>query len=130
MSYEPTNWKTGDVVTSAKLNKLENGVAGNVLIINETENAGRLTLDKTWEEIYNVLNNGGIAMVRTASSSGGIGVGRSINIVIVYRAYETTNLDGALTYGISVGDFTTKMIKLYTCESANEYPSRSAGGPS
>lgn len=27
MSYEPTNWKTGDVVTSAKLNKLENGVA-------------------------------------------------------------------------------------------------------
>lgn len=27
MSYEPTNWKTGDVVTSAKLNKLEEGVA-------------------------------------------------------------------------------------------------------
>ena len=27
MSYEPTNWKTGDVVTSAKLNKLENAVA-------------------------------------------------------------------------------------------------------
>lgn len=27
MSYEPTNWKSGDVVTSAKLNKLENGVA-------------------------------------------------------------------------------------------------------
>lgn len=28
MSYEPTNWKTGDVVTSQKLNKLEQGVAG------------------------------------------------------------------------------------------------------
>lgn len=27
MSYEPTNWKTGDVVTSEKLNKLEEGVA-------------------------------------------------------------------------------------------------------
>ena len=27
MAYEPTNWKSGDVVTSAKLNKLENGVA-------------------------------------------------------------------------------------------------------
>lgn len=26
MSYEPTNWKTGDVVTSAKLNKIEGGV--------------------------------------------------------------------------------------------------------
>ena len=27
MSYTPTEWKTGDVVTSAKLNKLEQGVA-------------------------------------------------------------------------------------------------------
>lgn len=27
MSYEPTNWKTGDVVTSAKLNKIEGGVS-------------------------------------------------------------------------------------------------------
>lgn len=27
MAYEPTNWKSGDVVTSAKLNKLEQGVA-------------------------------------------------------------------------------------------------------
>jgi hypothetical protein len=27
MSYDPTNWKTGDVVTSAKLNKIEGGVS-------------------------------------------------------------------------------------------------------
>ncbi len=27
MSYEPTNWKTGDVITAEKLNKLEDGVA-------------------------------------------------------------------------------------------------------
>ena len=27
MSYEPTNWKDGDLVTSAKLNKLEQGIA-------------------------------------------------------------------------------------------------------
>lgn len=27
MSYEPTVWETGDVVTAQKLNKLENGVA-------------------------------------------------------------------------------------------------------
>ena len=26
MSYEPTNWKDGDLVTSAKLNKIENGI--------------------------------------------------------------------------------------------------------
>lgn len=37
MSYEPTNWKSGDVVTSAKLNKLEQGVAdagGVMLVVN------------------------------------------------------------------------------------------------
>lgn len=27
MSYEPTEWKTGDIVTSAKLNKMEQGIA-------------------------------------------------------------------------------------------------------
>lgn len=52
MSYTPTNWKTGDVVTSAKLNKLENGVAdaggGGVLVVHDTDG----TLDKTWQEIH------------------------------------------------------------------------------
>jgi len=28
MSYEPTNWKTGDIVTAQKLNKIEQGIAG------------------------------------------------------------------------------------------------------
>lgn len=27
MSYEPTEWKSGDVVTSAKLNKMEQGIS-------------------------------------------------------------------------------------------------------
>lgn len=33
MAYEPTTWKSGDVVTSAKLNKLEQGVAGSVFVV-------------------------------------------------------------------------------------------------
>lgn len=37
MSYTPTNWQTGDVVTAEKLNKLENGVAsGGVYTESET----------------------------------------------------------------------------------------------
>ena len=27
MSYTPTNWQTGDIITAERLNKLENGVA-------------------------------------------------------------------------------------------------------
>lgn len=54
MSYEPTTWKDGDLVTSAKLNKLENGVAAaggsSILIANINTETG--ALDKTWQEIY------------------------------------------------------------------------------
>ena len=39
MSYEPTNWKDGDLVTSAKLNKMEQGIAasGGIRIVHLTE---------------------------------------------------------------------------------------------
>ena len=55
MSYEPTNWKAGDTVTSAKLNKIEQGIKNNILVANlifdDFEN-GIAHLDKTWQEIY------------------------------------------------------------------------------
>ena len=55
MNYEPTVWKTGDVVTSGKLNKLENAVAngGGILVINSQNN----TLDKTYQEIEDAFTN-------------------------------------------------------------------------
>lgn len=51
MSYEPTIWQAGDIVTSAKLNKMEQGIATNngILILHEDENH---QLDKTWQEIH------------------------------------------------------------------------------
>ena len=49
MSYQPTNWSRGDVITSAKLNKIEQGIAsGGVLVATDIEG----TLDKTWQEIH------------------------------------------------------------------------------
>lgn len=60
MSYNPTQWSAGDTVTSAKLNKIEQGISNNgVLEINaifETE-SGKVHLDKTWQEIYNANNS-------------------------------------------------------------------------
>ena len=60
MAYEPTVWKSGDVVTSAKLNKIEQGIAnagggvGGVLIAisNYDAQTETETLDKTWQEIH------------------------------------------------------------------------------
>ena len=48
MSYEPTQWSAGDTVTSAKLNKLEQGIANSILIVHSDMNG---VLDKTWQEI-------------------------------------------------------------------------------
>lgn len=55
MTYEPTNWKDGDLVTSAKLNKMEQGIAsgGGILFVSITPvSESSLELDKTWQEIY------------------------------------------------------------------------------
>lgn len=54
MAYEPTNWKSGDVVTSAKLNKLEQAVASGGVMIVEYQEDG-VTFNKTWQEIYDAL---------------------------------------------------------------------------
>lgn len=55
MSYTPTNWANGDVITTAKLNKIENGIAevnnsnGGILIVHDNHGI----LDKTVQEILN-----------------------------------------------------------------------------
>lgn len=78
MAYEPTNWKTGDVVTSAKLNKLEQGVAAGsgVLVVHEAydESAGTYTLDKTWQEIYDGIGAGVGYFIFFASADAGVDV--------------------------------------------------------
>ena len=73
MSYEPTNWKSGDVVTSAKLNKLEQGVAnagGGALVVHSSD-ADSPVLDKTWKEISDAVSAGQIVIV--LNSYGDIG---------------------------------------------------------
>lgn len=106
MTYEPTNWKSGDVVTSAKLNKIEQGIAGGgVLIVNETDGI----LDKTWQEIYDA--------------------GFSVLLI----DFQGTHFN-ATSYGVGVRDGTYSVgymlydeqglctIRNYTCDSASGYP--------
>lgn len=54
MSYTPTNWATGDVITAEKLNKLEQGVAESVLVLTESDDG----LSKTAGEIMEALKSG------------------------------------------------------------------------
>lgn len=53
MSYNPTNWTNGDLITTEKLNKIEQGIAvaadsGSVFIVNVDETG---TCDKTAGQI-------------------------------------------------------------------------------
>lgn len=53
MAYTKNTWASGDVVTSAKLNNIENGIAsGGVLVVNAALNNEELyELDKTYTDI-------------------------------------------------------------------------------
>lgn len=109
MSYEPTTWKSGDTVTSAKLNKLEQGVAGagsGILLVHNVNG----TFDKTWQEIHDA----GVAIVIAN------GDGYSVSL-LTYAIWEDNGV-----YGVQVYDPDGPRMDDYTCGYASGYPSNSA----
>lgn len=63
MAYTPTTWNTGDTITAAAMNKIENGIAnaggGGVLIVEYDGSE----LDKTWNELKASMDAGVIPMI-------------------------------------------------------------------
>lgn len=114
MSYTPNVWQAGDVVTPAKLNHIEEGIAssGGGLVIHQTVNSGTgaKTMDKTWQEIYDAVEAGSFAMLIDLSDG-----------------YLTTYPVAAV--GISEGepqvavvDYYYSSILRYTALSVSSYP--------
>ena len=70
MAYEPTVWKSGDTVTSAKLNKMEQGIANaggsEVVVVGievvNTESGATATFDKTFAELKTAHEGGAIML--------------------------------------------------------------------
>ena len=62
MSYTPTNWQSGDIITSAKLNKMEQGIAngGGVLLVtaSQDDTSGGHICDKMGDEVKTAFLNG------------------------------------------------------------------------
>lgn len=108
MSYEPTNWKNGDIITADKLNHIEDGIAGGVLMVsgfsydNEENIVG--TADKTWQEIHDALAAGKECLAILHD-------GDSVTRVRIDRTWSETG-----TYYI---DFYNLNIP---CNLPNEYP--------
>lgn len=125
MSYEPTNWKTGDVVTSAKLNKLENGVANSAGFLKVTssydDQTQVYTMDKTWQEIHDALANGEYVIL--------VDLDQEMHFVIQNRIIYTEHIQRP---GVGVGyavvmrvtnmDSGTDENKVFTCDTVNDYP--------
>lgn len=108
MSYEPTNWKAGDTVTSAKLNKLEQGIAnsGGIQIIHMDENK---TLDKTWQEIH----DGGFGVLIIETQSG------ALLYEPIIQISNTNNFFAIITITQGPGGFS---YSIYEAQSSNDYP--------
>lgn len=98
MSYEPTVWETGDVITSTKLNKLENGLAeasgggtgGGVLKVKMTwnEDYSSCTLDKTYAEIYSACQNGVIISIGEDADTGALSLWMVCEVGYINETYE------------------------------------------
>lgn len=63
MAYTKTNWQTGDIVTSEKLNKIEQGIVdAGPMIVHATEatenDTTTYTLDKTFNELKTAFDAG------------------------------------------------------------------------
>ena len=117
MAYTKNTWADGDVVTSEKLNHMEDGIAnsgGGVMVINDTDN----TLDKTWQEIYDAMAANTFCVIKYVSQ--GIGGSGMIN----YLVTKATNDEIAGTYRISAL-FEHNADRIYSTTSATGYPTGS-----
>lgn len=119
MSYTPTTWKSGDTVTSTKLNKIEQGIANNILFVNGTvsyteaeddeDSTQMITLNKTWQEIVDAANNGIVIIKVNFSYDDATNI--AFTFVSGYYHYNSSN-----GYTIYTDD------KTFTAESADGYP--------
>ena len=123
MSYTPNTWKSGDVVTSAKLNKIEQGIANAILIANITidEQAGVATLDKTWQEILDA--NYAVIAAPNESNEG-------FGFIMVTSIYTMPKVGGGTDYavlGISFSSEGAAAPLTLKTDSADGYPSVQMG---
>lgn len=113
MSYEKQNWKNGDVITATKLNHMEDGIAGGgVLVVNGTIDGNTMTLDKTWQEIYDAT----LAIIVGDVNNDGTAI--KVEYIMSFANNGTTYSLTSLGVGL-LGTTTA----VYTCNSADGYPS-------
>lgn len=121
MAYTKNTWNTGDIVTSEKLNHMEDGIAGggNIFVVGgvTVDSKGQLegTLDKTWQEVHDAMLSK-ICILITANDIG-------IVQELITDAFIGTG--GGYGGGYVV---TTSKGSWFTTSTANGYPAAGDGG--
>lgn len=108
MAYVKQTWQTGDTVTSAKLNHMEDGIAaagGAALVVNCDSETN--TLDKTWQEIHDAFIANGVVVADgnfrvsvsvVLTAHGQYLVGTSNSRLYPERSYLATSANGYPSY--------------------------------
>ena len=111
MAYTKNTWETGDIVSSQKLNHMEDGIADayEVMVINDNNGA----LDKTWQEIYDAMAQGKLCVVRRVGGTPEDGI-------MTDTVISVANSEG--TYYVTAGTYT------YMAQSATRYPETEGSG--
>lgn len=120
MSYDKQNWQTGDVITANKLNHIEDGIAGaggGGVVVHITEEEDVFTLDKTWNELQELLSSG--ALVVALSEDVGY-----TTMQFLSQAHSDNGTYAVAFISASIKpDWTGETaVAVYSCESADGYP--------
>lgn len=94
MSYEPTNWQNGDIVTASKLNNIEQGIEN----LSETKGTADTLLDDVSTQdagkVLAIDDNGRVALIPSASMYGSpLAAHQSTDMVDTTKIYVYTGND-------------------------------------
>ena len=136
MSYTPTDWKNGDIITAEKLNNMETGIVGsgegNSLIITVSGLADRdnptttPVVNKTPDEVYDAISSGKSILIRTEQNSNIIFYSKNCSCGIVAYDDEPQKFVSLSDMGMAIGPYTSIIQQvLYGVAGADGYWSSS-----
>lgn len=111
MAFTPKTWECGETITADELNRMEQGIAsassgGGILEINTDHydaEAGISYYDKTWQEVYDALSQGKMAVnIGTESGSAYCHI---VSIVTYGAHYSVEFIDGMTLYADSADGY-------------------------
>lgn len=122
MGYTPTVWQTGDIVSSEKLNKNEEGIAGayEIVYLSTVVDDDTTTLNKTFKEVYDLVDAGKTVKLKTIIQED------ATEVILVFELSDiSTSQDFyAITFYRCTTDGSSERIECtqFIAESEDDYP--------